>query len=121
MTTPKSMIFFSPSPGTYAVMRLNPVETVRHLDDLIALAEAQGMRVKSHLIMLDMEMALPFPDRPWYRFEVHSIAPCLRDEEPQKGLTSDMCIPIFLLELTVLLRTSFPKYAGPGCIARAYS
>ncbi|KAL7277677.1 hypothetical protein ACG7TL_008608 [Trametes sanguinea] len=88
-------IVYSPSPGTYVVIRLNPVEMVRHLDDPVALAEAQAMRTKSHLVILEMELALPFPNRPWYRFDVHSIAPCLRDEVPQKGLTSDMCIPIF--------------------------
>ncbi|KAJ3000244.1 hypothetical protein NUW54_g3843 [Trametes sanguinea] len=89
------MIVYSPSPGTYVVMRLNPVETVRHLDDPIAYKEAQEMGPKSHLVILELERALPFPNRPWYRFDVHSIAPCVRDAEPQKGLTSDMCIPIF--------------------------
>ncbi|KAI9063909.1 hypothetical protein FKP32DRAFT_1530492, partial [Trametes sanguinea] len=94
---------YSPSPGAYAVIRLNPAEMVRHLGDAEATAEAQKMRTKPHLIMLEMvrnsllEMALPFPDRPWYRFRVDviSIATCLCPEEPEKGLTSDMCVPIF--------------------------
>ncbi|KAI9067501.1 hypothetical protein FKP32DRAFT_266929 [Trametes sanguinea] len=92
---PENKIVYSPSPATYVVLRLNPVEMVRHLDDPIALAEAQAMHTKSHLVILDMELALPFPNRPWYRFDVHSIAPCLPADEPEKGLTSDMCIPIF--------------------------
>ncbi|OSC96637.1 hypothetical protein PYCCODRAFT_1420777 [Trametes coccinea BRFM310] len=93
-TGPKRRVFFSPSPGTYAVMRFNPVETVHPFEDPQALTEAQAMRLKSHLIMLDIEMALPFPNKPWYRFEVQSIAPCLRTPVPEEGLTSDMYIPI---------------------------
>ncbi|KAJ3018251.1 hypothetical protein NUW54_g383 [Trametes sanguinea] len=92
---PENKVVYSPSPGTYVVIRLNPVEMVRHLDDPVALEEARSMQTKAHLVILEMELALPFPNRPWYRFDVHSIAPCLRDEEPQKGLTADMCIPIF--------------------------
>ncbi|KAI9063910.1 hypothetical protein FKP32DRAFT_1570974, partial [Trametes sanguinea] len=92
----RNPVVFSPSPGTYVVLRLNPMEMVRQFDgDPVALAEAQAMRIKSHLVVLEMELALPIPNRPWYRFDVRSIAPCLRAEEPQKGLTSDMCIPIF--------------------------
>ncbi|OSC96640.1 hypothetical protein PYCCODRAFT_1261580 [Trametes coccinea BRFM310] len=68
---------------------------VRQFDDAKATAEALKMHTKPHLIMLKMERALPFPDQPWYRFDVISIAPCLRTEEPEKGLTADMCIPIF--------------------------
>ncbi|KAI9067503.1 hypothetical protein FKP32DRAFT_1601142 [Trametes sanguinea] len=59
MATPNNMIVYSPSPGTYVVMRLNPIETVRHLDDPIAYKEAQEMRPKSHLVILELERAPP--------------------------------------------------------------
>ncbi|KAI9067499.1 hypothetical protein FKP32DRAFT_1673043 [Trametes sanguinea] len=95
MAAPKRKIYYSPSPGNYAVIRLNSVEMVRPLDDPLALAEAQAMRTKSYLIMLELELALPMPDRPWYMFNVNPIAPCLGAEDPERGLTSDMCTPIF--------------------------
>ena len=47
-----SMIYYSPSPGAYAVIRLNPVEMVRHLQDQEALAQARAMRTKTYLIYL---------------------------------------------------------------------
>ncbi|KAI0327929.1 hypothetical protein GY45DRAFT_1327001 [Cubamyces sp. BRFM 1775] len=88
-------IFYSPSPRSYAVIRLNPVEMVRPFDDAQALLQAQAMRPKSYLVYLQLERALPWPDQPWYRFEVEPIATTLRPEDKARGITSDMCIPIF--------------------------
>ena len=45
-------IFYSPSPRSYAVIRLNTVEMVRPFDDAQALLEAQAMQPKSYLIYL---------------------------------------------------------------------
>ena len=47
-------IFYSPSPRSYAVIRLNPVEMVRPFDDAQALLEAQAMQPKSYLIFLHL-------------------------------------------------------------------
>ena len=87
---------------------------VRPLGDAQALLEAQVMQPKPYLIYLHLvrsqrtfrriqltmsiqERALPFPDQPWYRFEVEPIATSLRPEDKPRGITSarDMCIPIF--------------------------
>ncbi|KAI0327931.1 hypothetical protein GY45DRAFT_1327002 [Cubamyces sp. BRFM 1775] len=86
--------FYSPSPRSYAVIRLNPEDMVRPFDDAQALLQAQAMRPKSYLIYLHMERALPFPDQPWYRFEIEPVATSLRPEDKALGITSDMCIPI---------------------------
>ncbi|OSC97335.1 hypothetical protein PYCCODRAFT_1355082, partial [Trametes coccinea BRFM310] len=86
---------FSPSPGAYAVIRLNPLEMVRHLDDAEAIEQAKALTPRFHLVYLSLEMALPFPGRPWYRFEVSPIATKLRQEDTQKGITPAMCIPIY--------------------------
>ncbi|KAI0327912.1 hypothetical protein GY45DRAFT_1355416 [Cubamyces sp. BRFM 1775] len=88
-------IFYCPSPGSYAVIRLNPVEMVRPFEDAQALLEAHAMRPKSYLIMLQMELGLPWPDQPWYRFEVEPIATSLRPEDKTRGITPDLCIPIY--------------------------
>ncbi|KAI0664049.1 hypothetical protein C8Q70DRAFT_1145708, partial [Cubamyces menziesii] len=88
-------IFYSPSPRSYAVIRLNPEEMVRQFDDAQALREARAMQPKSYLIYLQLERALPWPDQPWYRFEIEPIATTLRPEDEAQGITSDMCIPIF--------------------------
>ncbi|KAI0327915.1 hypothetical protein GY45DRAFT_1326989 [Cubamyces sp. BRFM 1775] len=89
-----SNVYYSPSPGSYAVIRLNPVEMVRPLNDHQALLQAQAMQPKSYLVMLSMEMALPWPDQPWYRFEVEPVATNLRPEDKERGITPDMCAPI---------------------------
>ncbi|KAI0664048.1 hypothetical protein C8Q70DRAFT_215498 [Cubamyces menziesii] len=88
-------LFYSPSPRSYAVIRLDPVGMVRPFNDAQALLEAQAMQPKPYLIYLRMERALPWPDQPWYRFEIEPIATTLRPEDEARGITSDMCIPIF--------------------------
>ncbi|KAI0327932.1 hypothetical protein GY45DRAFT_1307798 [Cubamyces sp. BRFM 1775] len=88
-------IFYSPSPRSYAVIRLNPIEMVRPFNDTEALLEAQAIQPKSYLIYLRLERALPWPDQPWYRFQVEPIATTLRPEDEARCITSDMCIPIF--------------------------
>ncbi|OSC97337.1 hypothetical protein PYCCODRAFT_1145966 [Trametes coccinea BRFM310] len=86
---------FSPSPGAYAVIRLNPLEMVKHLDDAEAVEQAKALSPRFHLVYLSMEMALPFPGRPWYRFEVSPIATKPREHITKNGITPAMCIPIF--------------------------
>ncbi|KAI9067449.1 hypothetical protein FKP32DRAFT_261537 [Trametes sanguinea] len=86
---------FCPSPGAYAVIRLNPVEMVKHLDDAEALEQAKALTPRFHLIYLLHDMALPFPGRPWYHFDVSPIAPKFRKEDPKRGITPAMCIPIY--------------------------
>ncbi|KAI0327934.1 hypothetical protein GY45DRAFT_1327006 [Cubamyces sp. BRFM 1775] len=90
-----SMVYYSPSPGAYAVIQLNPMEMVTPFQDPDALAQARAMKTKRYLVYLHWEMALPLPDQPWYRFEVLPIAPTLRPEDCALGITSDMCIPIY--------------------------
>ncbi|KAJ8461987.1 hypothetical protein ONZ51_g11191 [Trametes cubensis] len=88
-------ITFCPSPGSYAVIRLDPVAMVQRFDDPQALLQAQAMRPKSYLVYLVWDLALPFPDQPWYAFEIQPIAPSLRSEDKAQGITFDMCTPIF--------------------------
>ncbi|KAL7277705.1 hypothetical protein ACG7TL_008640 [Trametes sanguinea] len=92
---PSQRPVFSPSPGAYAVIRLNPLEMVKHLDDAEAVEQAKALSPRFHLVYLSMEMALPFPGRPWYRFEVSPIATKPREQSTKKGITPAMCIPIF--------------------------
>ncbi|KAI0327916.1 hypothetical protein GY45DRAFT_1372780 [Cubamyces sp. BRFM 1775] len=88
-------LVFSPTPGSYAVIRLAPVAMVRPFDDSEALLEAQAMQPKSYLVFLTWDLALPFPDQPWYKYEIEPIAPSSRSEDKARGISSDMCIPIF--------------------------
>ncbi|KAI0350622.1 hypothetical protein OH77DRAFT_1412663 [Trametes cingulata] len=85
---------YSPTPGAYAVVRLNPVEMVKALDDPQATAEAEAMKPKAYLAWLNLELALPFPDQPWYRFDICPIGLGIRPEDAESGITSDMCVPI---------------------------
>ncbi|KAJ8461989.1 hypothetical protein ONZ51_g11188 [Trametes cubensis] len=88
-------IVYSPTPGSYAVIRLNPVEMVRSFNDSEALNQAQAMQPKSYLVYLHWELALPFPDQPWYKFDIRPIATSLRPEDKARCISSDMCIPIY--------------------------
>ncbi|KAI9059929.1 hypothetical protein FKP32DRAFT_1578886 [Trametes sanguinea] len=88
-------IVYSPSPGAYAVVRLAPLEMVNGFGDLVATEHAMALQTKPYLVYLLKEMSLPFPDQPWYQFTVSPIATCLPPDDPSKGLTPDLCIPIF--------------------------
>ena len=46
-------IYFGPNPGTYGVIRMDPVAMVQHLNDPEALAEAEAMQPKSYLVYLE--------------------------------------------------------------------
>lgn len=52
-------VWFSPSPGAYAVIRLDPVEMVQHLDDNDALQAAMAMQTKTYLVCLDIVSSNP--------------------------------------------------------------
>lgn len=52
------------------------------------------------------ELELPFPNRPWYRYTVCTIAPSLRAEDKAEGYAPDMCVPI-------LPNTSHPRGRTP--------
>lgn len=41
------------------------------------------------------ELELPFPNKPWYRYAVNVVAPCLREEDAETRITADMCSPIY--------------------------
>lgn len=47
-----------------------------------------------HLIRKQV-LSLPFPDNATFKYAAHLIGPGLRPEDPERCLTSDMCIPIF--------------------------
>ncbi|KAI0350618.1 hypothetical protein OH77DRAFT_1430794 [Trametes cingulata] len=68
---------------------------VKHYEDPLALAAARAMRPKKYLVYLELSMQLPWPKSPWFRFKVCPIGTTLRPEDKERGITSDMVIPIF--------------------------
>lgn len=108
-------VFFSPNPGTYAVIRMNPVAMVKDLNDPEALSAAEAIQPKAYVVYLKnvrdfreissntnlvmlrltQELEIPFPNKPWYRYKICPIAPSLRAEDKDEGYAADMCIPIF--------------------------
>ncbi|KAI0350625.1 hypothetical protein OH77DRAFT_1412659, partial [Trametes cingulata] len=86
---------YSPNPGTYAVVRMDPVAMVQNSDDQDAVAAASAMKPKRYLVYIQSDLELPFPHRPWYCYRVWPIAPFVRPRDEAAGVTSDMCTPIF--------------------------
>ncbi|KAL1937877.1 hypothetical protein VTO73DRAFT_12770 [Trametes versicolor] len=68
---------------------------VQDLNDPEALSAAEALQSKAYLIYIDYELELPFPNKPWYRYDVSAIAPSLRAEDADEGYAADMCVPIF--------------------------
>ncbi|OJT08376.1 hypothetical protein TRAPUB_715 [Trametes pubescens] len=109
-------LFFSPNAPCYAVIRMDPVAMVKKLDDPEALKAARAMAPQSYVVYLThvirqltsshvlyfvlikaclQEPELPFPNKPWYRYELNVIAPSLCEEDAARGITADMCTPIY--------------------------
>ncbi|KAI0740897.1 hypothetical protein C8Q76DRAFT_791281 [Earliella scabrosa] len=94
-TAPVDFLPF-PECRRFAVIRLNPVAMIEHLKlDQQALDAARSMRNKKHLVYLYAPHDLPFPDSLWCRYSVEPVATVLRLNEPARGLTPDMVMPIF--------------------------
>ncbi|KAH9889315.1 hypothetical protein C8Q73DRAFT_653752 [Cubamyces lactineus] len=84
-------------PGSfqYAVVRMDPVAMVEHYQDPIAMAEARALPSRKYLAYLDLPLDLPLHESAWFRFQISLIGTTLRPEEPDRGITSDMAIPIY--------------------------
>ena len=100
-----------PPTGMYAVMQIDAMAMIQHLQDHEALASARRIQTKKYLVYVRQVCNLdcsptsvvkstsqfresPFPSRPWCRYSVSFIGNTLRPEEPTIGITSDMVVPI---------------------------
>lgn len=45
-------VFFSPNPGTYAVIRMNPAAMVKDLNDPEALSAVEAIQTKAYVVYL---------------------------------------------------------------------
>ncbi len=103
-----------PEEKSFAAIRMDPVATVRHLNDPAALRAAQAMSPRSYLIYLDCVCVLttdiqleltdvwrqhnPLPiwgSRPWHGFTIYPIGPSLRAANEDECVTLEMCTPLF--------------------------
>ncbi|RPD56389.1 hypothetical protein L226DRAFT_513177 [Lentinus tigrinus ALCF2SS1-7] len=85
-----------PDDQSFAVIRMDPVAMVRHLDDPEALKAAEALSPQSYLVYLDGHNRLPiWGPKPWYSFDIHLIGPCLRPAHNEQCVTADMCTPIY--------------------------
>ncbi|EIW54304.1 uncharacterized protein TRAVEDRAFT_83878, partial [Trametes versicolor FP-101664 SS1] len=83
-----------PLPGRFGVMQIDPVAMVEHLEDEDALAPAKAIQTKRYIGYLRDTIELPWPQRPWYGYNVLPIATTLRPEDPERAISAEMCIPI---------------------------
>ncbi|RPD56397.1 hypothetical protein L226DRAFT_573935 [Lentinus tigrinus ALCF2SS1-7] len=85
-----------PDDESFAVIRMDPVAMVRHLNDPEALKAAEALSPRSYLVYLDGHNRLPiWGPKPWYSFDIHLIGPCLRPAHEEQCVTPDMCTPIY--------------------------
>ncbi|KAI0774899.1 hypothetical protein BD413DRAFT_307839 [Trametes elegans] len=89
------MVFSCPLPGTYAVVELDIENTLKSLDDPVALAEGARITTTKCIVYLHIVLQLPVPDCETFKYMVFLIGPGLRPEVPERCITSDMCMPIF--------------------------
>ncbi|RPD56396.1 hypothetical protein L226DRAFT_468618 [Lentinus tigrinus ALCF2SS1-7] len=86
---------YVPRTHAFAVIRMDPVAMVRHLGDPEATRAAEALTPKSYPVYVEMDSALPFPDRPWYGLTVSLVGPHLRPAVDEDCVSQEMCSPIF--------------------------
>ncbi|RPD56369.1 hypothetical protein L226DRAFT_538058 [Lentinus tigrinus ALCF2SS1-7] len=85
-----------PDEESFAVIRMDPVAMVWHLNDPEALKAAEALSPQSYLVYLSENHRLPiWGPEPWYSFDMHLIGPCLRPVHDEQCVTADMCTPIY--------------------------
>ncbi|CDO78120.1 hypothetical protein BN946_scf184596.g2 [Trametes cinnabarina] len=84
----------SPASLQYAVVQMDPLSMLEHYADEIANAAAMTLRPKKYLVYLNSAQDLPFPTSAWFRHKVDLVGTTRRQPEPDRGITSDMAIPI---------------------------
>ncbi|RPD70394.1 hypothetical protein L226DRAFT_470235 [Lentinus tigrinus ALCF2SS1-7] len=84
-----------PKARRFAVVRMDPVAMVEHLQDPLATNAARAMRPKKYLVYLEFPQDLPMPDSSYCRYRVNAVAARLRPPVPEKGITRDMVVPIY--------------------------
>ncbi|KAJ2996754.1 hypothetical protein NUW54_g7204 [Trametes sanguinea] len=90
----RSMKGFCPPSYRYAVIQMDPVGMVKQFNDPLASDAAAAMNPKKYLVYLQRPVGLAPPTDPWFRYRVSLIGTTLRPEDKEKGITSDMVIPI---------------------------
>ena len=138
------MTSFKPNACRFAVIRIDPVASVAHLNDSEATESAKALESKCYLVYVSVvchlvlllwlcavaeiwtdcdnyalqDRGLPFPGKPWYSFGVSPIAKTLRDVEERYGCTPEMCMPIYPNEMHPTGRPALhtePAFPYSGC------
>ncbi len=126
-----------PTGQQFAVVRMDPLAMVLHLNlDSVAIEEATAMKPKKYLVYVDsvrpsfvfympalvlnilQPQDLPFPQSQWCRYWVEPVATTLRPAVPEKGITSDMVVPIHPNTQYAKGRQPFvcsPRFPFPDC------
>ncbi|EED83573.1 predicted protein [Postia placenta Mad-698-R] len=85
---------FSPPIGIYIALWLDPVGMAEELDIPSVLTAAQAMTPRKYLGYVHVVRDFPLPSRPWHRCHIRFVGEGMPEEQPEKGILSDMCTPI---------------------------
>ncbi|EED79470.1 predicted protein [Postia placenta Mad-698-R] len=85
---------FSPPIGIYIALWLDPVGMAEELDIHAVLTAAQAMTPRKYLGYVHVVRDFPLPSRPWHRCHIRFVGEGMPEEQPEKGILSDMCTPI---------------------------
>ncbi|EED85073.1 predicted protein [Postia placenta Mad-698-R] len=86
---------WTPLPGMYIALRLNPVAMVEHLEDPIALDSARQMQPGTYIAYVDHLLDFPWRDKPAHRCSVKFAGRGLPTRLKDEFMESTMCVPIF--------------------------
>ncbi|KAI0740871.1 hypothetical protein C8Q76DRAFT_641490 [Earliella scabrosa] len=89
------VLYYAPISGCYAIIRIDPVATLKPFKYSDLVAQAETMSTRKYLVFLEQELSIPGPRDPWYPHSVTAIGPHLPPQVDEKGKTTDMGTPIF--------------------------
>ncbi|KZT01202.1 uncharacterized protein LAESUDRAFT_664378, partial [Laetiporus sulphureus 93-53] len=103
----------TPTPGSYLVLRLDPVATARGIDDPILQSAAKRLAPKTYVGYIDRVDEIPWPDKPTHRCHIRFVGQGLPTPPRARFTHSAMSVPI-------LPETAHPLERAPLCPSRPF-
>ncbi|KAF7311975.1 hypothetical protein MIND_00209200 [Mycena indigotica] len=91
---PPSAIQFVPQDGVFAVLTIDPIDSLGHLEDQVALDAASSLTFKDYIVFVPGTDDLRHPDIEYRAEDVEFVLPGLPNDVPDLFITSSMSLPI---------------------------
>ncbi|KAJ7053302.1 hypothetical protein C8F01DRAFT_1089658 [Mycena amicta] len=93
--SPKALLRFVPSSGAFAVLRIDPVASLAHLQDPAALQAAENVQFNDYIVYVGINHHPRHPTVPFHNENVKFVVQGTPVDIPDQHIEASMFIPIF--------------------------